>query len=61
MAKWIIWVISLVLEGIAIYVVIWGVKYEVRHKASKGVVLITIGFGLGLIGALLFAKVLPLF
>lgn len=55
-----IWVIGICIELAAIYAIIWGVKYEAKHKASFGVLTITLGCGSAVIGSFLFSKVLPL-
>lgn len=54
---WLIWVVSLGVELVAVGAIVWGVKYEVVHQASTGNIAIAIGCGLAVFGAFIFAKV----
>jgi len=53
-----VWIISVVLELIAIFAIIWGIIYQVEHKVPFGSIIVTIGCALALVGGFLMSKVI---
>lgn len=58
---WVVWATSALFEVAAVIAIVWGVTYEVVHKAPKGSIVIAIAAGLAIIGSALFAKVYAVF